>query len=114
MTWELWNHTNRSDGRRRIFLRNRWHVNYKKANGKLIKNIKIYKDDLCNFRYNCKCEYGQVSLKISLGVVEKEIEILNAVNKIIDIRDYRDGIIKLELSIKAARNLKMNIGWRKP
>lgn len=66
-----------------------------------------------SFYVNMKCEEGDLTLIISQGKVEKNIELLSGLAGTFDMSDFREGLIKMVLVIKKGKKVKARIGWRR-
>lgn len=95
-----------------FYWNNQWTVSCKMANATLTKTVKLSNDDLSAFYLKGNCEKGEISLKISQGNMEKEVDFSNGINKKVDMNGFSEGLIKMKLVVKKAKNMKVLIGWR--
>jgi len=68
---------------------------------------------LSAFYVKGNCESGSLVLKMSQGNVEKEIDLSSNDGEKVDMDSFCAGLIKLVLTTKSAKNLKVIISWRR-
>lgn len=96
-----------------IYWNRQWFISYKAASAILTKTVKLNAEDLSAFYINMNCEEGDLTLIISQGKVEKNIELLSGLAGTFDMSDFREGLIKMVLVIKKGKKVKARIGWRR-
>ncbi len=90
-----------------------WTVNYKAASATLTKTVKLNNEDLSAFYIKGKCESGSLDLIMTQDGVTKHINISSSFDKAVDMTEFNVGLIKLVLTVKSAKNIKVLVGWRK-
>lgn len=95
-----------------IYWNRQWTISYKAASATLTKTVKVSDADLSAFYMKSRCEKGEVGLKLSQGKKEKTFDVSSGFNGMLDMSGFNAGLVKMELRIKAAKNLKIAIGWR--
>lgn len=90
-----------------------WTVNYKVASATLTKTVKLTNEDLAAFYVNGKCGTGSLALKMSQSSTTRDIDLSGAFGETVDMDGFGAGLIKLVLTAKSAKNMKVLIGWRR-
>jgi len=90
-----------------------WTVNYIAASETtLTKIVKLSYEDLSAFYIKARSKSGSLVLHISQGSVTKDIDISGEYYKVVEMVGFSPGLVKLVLSLKSAKNVKVLIGWR--
>jgi hypothetical protein len=90
-----------------------WTLNFFWAQATFTRTIELNGEDLFVFCAKGICKSGRLTLKMSQGNMEKDIDLSNNADEKVDMTGFRAGLIKLVLVADSAKRMKVKISWRR-
>lgn len=94
-----------------LYQNRKWTLNFLWARATFTRMVELDNEDLSAFYAKGRCKSGSLVLKISQNNVEKEFDLSNNADEKVDMSNFNAGLIKLVITAKPAKSMKVIIGW---